>query len=136
MKQLLSSTNSRFRTQTLKSPPSFLGIVVLIFWFKSIFLRNVNRFINLVIKAKQQNGIQLPYIFLKFYMNQFSNQFLLFLHFPGLWILVIYVESSFRVISLPDMKVGWIYFLLFNHYRLMIDYLYFPNNLKDIKDHI
>ena len=37
-----------------------------------------------VLKAKQQKGIQLPFIFLKFYMNQYSNQFLLFFHFPGL----------------------------------------------------
>ena len=35
-------------------------------------------------QGKQQKGIQLPYIFLKFYMNQFSNQFLLFLDFPAL----------------------------------------------------
>ena len=40
---------------------------------------------SLVLNAKQQKTIQLPYIFFKFYMNQFSNQFLLFLHFPDLW---------------------------------------------------
>ena len=26
--------------------------------------------------------------------------------------------------------------LLFNHYKFMSDYLYFSNNLKDIKDHM
>ena len=36
-------------------------------------------------KVKQQKAIQLPYIFLKFYINKSSNQFLLFLHFRGLW---------------------------------------------------
>ena len=39
------------------------------------FQRSENRFISLVLKAKQQKAIQLPYIFLKFYINQFSNQF-------------------------------------------------------------
>ena len=42
-------------------------------------------YISLVLKAKQQKAIRLPYIFLIFYMDQFSNQFLLFLHLPGLW---------------------------------------------------
>ena len=49
----------------------------------SIFQRNENKFIILVLKAKQQKAIQLVYIFLKFFINQFSNQFI-FLHFPGL----------------------------------------------------
>ena len=26
--------------------------------------------------------------------------------------------------------------LLFNHYKFMSDYLYFSNNLKELKDHI
>ena len=26
--------------------------------------------------------------------------------------------------------------LLFNHYKFMSDYLYFSNNLKDIRDHM
>ena len=38
----------------------------------------------LVLKANQLNENQLPQVFLKFYMNQFSNQLLLFLHFAGL----------------------------------------------------
>ena len=41
------------------------------------------KFISLVLKTKQQKVIQLLYIFLK-YMNQFPNQFSLFLHFTGL----------------------------------------------------
>ena len=64
--------------------PSFLEVVVLILQFKSIYQRNENKFIKLVLKAKQQKVIQIPFIFLKFHMNQFSNQFLLFLHFSGL----------------------------------------------------
>ena len=83
-------------TVFINKPPSFLEVVDLIFSFKNIFQRNENRFISLVLKAKQQKGIQLPYIFLKFYASQFSNQLLLFLHFPGL--IVIYVESSSHVI--------------------------------------
>ena len=34
-------------------------------------------------------------------------------------------ESGFNLLLLP-----------FNHYKFMSDYLHFPNNLKDIKDHI
>ena len=36
------------------------------------------------------------------------------------------------------MKVVSVYYhiLLFNNYKFMSDYLYFPNNLKDINDHI
>ena len=49
-----------------------------------IFQRDENKFISLVLKAKEQKAIQLPYIFVKFYINQFSNQFLLFLHLSGL----------------------------------------------------
>ena len=42
-------------------------------------------FVNLgLIKVKQQEGIQLPSVFQKIYMNQFSNQFSLFLHFLDL----------------------------------------------------
>ena len=36
--------------------------------FISIFQRNENRFISLVLKAKEQKAIQLPYISLKFYV--------------------------------------------------------------------
>ena len=40
---------------------SFMEVMVLIFYFKNIFQRNENRFINLVlIKTKQQKRIQLP----------------------------------------------------------------------------
>ena len=35
------------------------NFMVLIFYFKSIFQRNENRFISLFLKAKQQQGIQL-----------------------------------------------------------------------------
>ena len=28
------------------------------------------------------------------------------------------------------------YLLLFNHYKVMSDYLYIPSNLKGLKDHI
>ena len=69
----------------IDKPPCFLEFIVLIFWFISIFQKNENRFISLVLKAKQQKAIQLSCIFLKFYINQSSNKFLLFLHFPGLW---------------------------------------------------
>ena len=69
-------------------------------------------------------------------MNQFSNQFLLFLnliyetysHLSGEW---------FPCYSLPDMGVILISYLsLFDLYKVMIGYLYFLNNLKDINDHI
>ena len=40
-------------------------------------------FTSLVLKAKQQKAIQVPHIFLKFYIKS-SKQLLLFLHFPGL----------------------------------------------------
>ena len=51
-------------------------------------------------------------------------------------LIVIWVESSFHVI--PDLT--WkryefiIFFDLITQYKFMSDYLYFPNNLKDIKD--
>ena len=65
----------------INKPARFLKVVSLI----STFQRNENRFISLILKTKQQKTIQLPYIFIKFYLNQISSQFLLFLHFPGLW---------------------------------------------------
>ena len=61
------------------------------------FQRNKNRFISLVLKAKQQKAIQLPYIFLKFYVNQFSI-FVISLFSLFMKLIVIYVESSFHVI--------------------------------------
>ena len=67
----------------INKPPCFFGSRSFNI-LTDIFQRNENRFISLVLKAKQQKAIQLPYIFLKFYMNQFSNQFS-FLHFAGLW---------------------------------------------------
>ena len=73
-------------------------------------------------------------------MNQFASQFLLFFHFSGLWniYIVIYVENSFHVIHYIVWK--WFeliifFYLIINHYKFMCDYLYFPNNLKDMQDH-
>ena len=66
-------------------PPCFLEVMVLTFWFISIFQRNDKRF------------IQLQYIFLKCYMNKFSNQYLLFPHFPVLWNLHLF---TWRVVSM------------------------------------
>ena len=41
------------------------------------------------------------------------------------------------MLFLTNMKVIWIYYLLLiNAYKFMSGYLYSPNNLKDIKDHI
>ena len=60
------------------------GFNILILIILSIFQRNENRFISLVLKVKQQKAIQLSNIFFEVYVNQFSSQFLLFLHFPGL----------------------------------------------------
>ena len=78
----------------INKPPCFLEVMVLIFYFISIFQRNEKRFISLVLKAKQQKAILMPY---KFYINQFSNRFLLFHHFPGLWNLN---SFTWRVVSL------------------------------------
>ena len=84
-----------------------------------------------VLKSKQQKAIQMSYIFLKFYINQSSNHFLLFLHFPGLGNLN---SSIWRVVSmlfLTYMKVVSIYYILiFNHFKFMSDYLCFLDNLK------
>ena len=42
----------------------------------------------------------------------------------------------FPCYSLLSIKVIWLYYLvLINPYQFMSEYLYFPNNLKDIKDH-
>ena len=81
-------------------------IVAIIFSFKSIFQKNENRFISLALKEKQQKGIQQPYIFLKFYINQFSNEFLLFLLI--FLIYKIYSNLFGEKVSFycsPDMKV-------------------------------
>ena len=66
-------------------PPCFLEVMVLTFWFISIFQRNGKRF------------IQLQYIFLNCYMNKFPNQYLLFPHFPVLWNLHLFM---WRVVSM------------------------------------
>ena len=58
--------------------------MVLIFEVISIFQRNENRFISLVLKAKRQKAIQMAYILLKFYVNESSKRFLLFLRFLSL----------------------------------------------------
>ena len=77
--------------------------------------------------------MQLPHVFFKFVMNQF----LLFIHFPDLGNLIIYVESMFPCYSFPGLKIIWIYYLLLiNSYKIMCGYLYFPNNYKDTKDHL
>ena len=51
-------------------------------------------------------------------------------------LIVIWVESSFHVI--PYLTWKWyefvIFFYLINQYKFMSDHLYFPNNLKNIKD--
>ena len=50
------------------------------------------------LKSKIREGSSdMPYIFLKFYINQSSKQFLLFLHFPGLWNLN---SFTWRVVSM------------------------------------
>ena len=90
-------TNSFNSYISINKPPCFLEVMVLIFYFISIFQRNENRFISLVLKAKEQKTIQLPYIFLKFHIDQFSNQFLLFLYLSGLWNLH---SFTWRVVSM------------------------------------
>ena len=82
--------------------------------------------ISLVIKAKQQRAIRLSCIFLKFYINQFSNKFS-FLHFPGLWNL-----NSFMwiVVSMLFFTLHESGFKLLS-FKFMSDCLYFPNNRKD-----
>ena len=46
------------------------------------------------------------------------------------------MDSMFPCYSLLSIKVIWLYYLvLINPYQFMSEYLYFPNNLKDIKDH-
>ena len=47
-------------------------------------------------RKKKQKTIQMPNIFLKFYINQSSKQFLLLFHFPDLWILN---SFTWRVVS-------------------------------------
>ena len=68
----------------------FLGGRGLNILIHKYFSENEGRFIRLVLKVKQQKAIQLQYISLKFYINKFSNQFLLFLHFLGLKKLIVF----------------------------------------------
>ena len=82
----------------INKPPCLLEVVVLIFLLANIFQRNENTFIRLVLQGKQQKAIQQPYIFLKFYKNQFSNQFLLFFSYSWFMKLVV-------IYYLPDIKV-------------------------------
>ena len=45
------------------------------------------------------------------------------------------MNSMFLSYSLLNMKLIWLYYLvLINLYNFMSGYLYFPNNLQDIKD--
>ena len=82
----------------INTPPCLLEVVVLIFLLANIFQRNENTFIRLVLQGKQQKAIQRPYSFLKFYKNQFSNQFLLFFSYSWFMKLVV-------IYYLPDIKV-------------------------------
>ena len=46
------------------------------------------------------------------------------------------MDSMFSCYCLLSIKVIWLYYLVFvNPYKVMSGYLYFPNNVKDIKDH-
>ena len=74
-----------------------------------------------LIKAKQWERIQLPHVFLKLYMNQFSNVFLILLHFLGLWNLQ---SVTWRMVSMLFLTFPWKWmvsmnslFLLLNHYK-------------------
>ena len=49
-------------------------------------------------------------------------------------LVVIYVESSFHVVYYLAWK--WFEFIIFFYLIIVSDYLYFPNNLKDMKDHL
>ena len=60
----------------------FLGVMVLTFWFISIFQRNENRFFSLVLKPKEQKAIHLSYIFHKFYLINPPISFCYFFIFP------------------------------------------------------
>ena len=65
---------------------------------KSIFQRIENRFISLVLKAKQQRGIQLSYIFLKtFYGSILQSIFVISSFSWFMKLIVIYVEGSFHI---------------------------------------
>ena len=58
-------------------------------------------------------------------------------HFPGLSKFVMYVESVFPCYFSLNMKVIRIYYLLLiNPCKFSSGYLYFPQNLEDIKDPI
>ena len=47
------------------------------------------------------------------------------------------MDSMFPCYFLLTIKVIWLYYLvLINRHKFMSGYLYFVNNLKDIKDHI
>ena len=104
--------------------------------FHKYFLVEWEQVYQFSLKSKTTEGNSDAIYFFKFYINQSSNQLFLFLHFPGLWNL-----NSFmwRVVSMSflTLKVLSVYYLLqFNHFKFMSYYLYVPNNLKDIKDHI
>ena len=47
------------------------------------------------------------------------------------------MDRMFPCYSLLNIKVIWLYYLvLINRYKFVSGYLYFPNNLKDIRDHM
>ena len=47
------------------------------------------------------------------------------------------MEIMFACYSLPNIKVIWVFYLvLINYHKFMSGSLYFPNNLKNTKDHI
>ena len=81
--------------------------MVLIFEVISIFQRNENRFISLVLKAKQQKAIQMAYILLKFYINQCSKEFSLFLRFPSLLKLNLLTWRVVSMLSLTLQESGF-----------------------------
>ena len=66
-----------------------------------------------------------------------SSLNLLKMDFCYFFIFLVFKNSVFPCYSLRNMKVIWLYYLvLINHYKFINGHLYFPNNLKDIKDHI
>ena len=47
------------------------------------------------------------------------------------------MDGMFPCYSLLNMIAIWLYYLVFiNPYKFISGYLYFPNNIKDIEDHI
>ena len=55
----------------------------------------------------------MPCIFLKFYINQSSKQFLLFLHFPGLWNLNSFTWRVVSMLLLTLYTWKWFQFIIF-----------------------